>query len=63
MAPDSDNKFKPRPAIGVGITGVVVGLSIQDQVTSGSVDPSLVGALLFLTAFWTGQGIDKWLGK
>lgn len=64
MSSRQDNEFRPRPIIAIGITGVVVGLSIQDQLSSGSVDPGLLGALLFLAAFWAGQTIDKkWFGK
>lgn len=65
MSSEQDNQgFRPHPAVAIGTTGVVVGLAVQDQLSSGSVDPPLLGALVFLIAFWAGQGIDKkWLGK
>ena len=57
---------KPRPLIAVGITGVVCGLATHDQLTSGSVDTPMLGALIVLVAFWMGRTIDgplkKWLG-
>lgn len=57
---------KQRPVVAIGITAVVCALATQDQLSSGSVDTPMLGALIVLTAFWMGRGIDgplrKWLG-
>lgn len=56
------DRFKPRPRIALVLTGVIVVLAVEDQLVTGSIDSELVGALIFLVAFWTGQGVGRWLG-
>ena len=43
----------------VGITIVLCALAIHDQLSSGSVDSTLLGALVVLAFFWAGQGVDR----
>ncbi len=56
------DKFRPRPRVPLALSGVIVGLAVEDKITSGSVDPELVAALTFLVAFWAGEGVSRWLG-
>ena len=59
MAPGKDDGFVPRPWVAITATGAVVGLAIEDQLKSGSVDTPLLSAVLVLIGFWAGQGIDR----
>ncbi len=56
------DKFRPRPRVALALSGIIVGLAVEDQITSGSVDPELVAALTFLVAFWAGEGVSRWFG-
>lgn len=54
---------RPRPWVAIGITVVICGLAIQDQITNRDVSDNLVWALLVLAAFWIGQGADRLLDR
>lgn len=54
-----DPKPSPRPWVAITITAVLLGLAVQDQFKSGSIDPGLLGALVILALFWAGQAIDN----
>ncbi len=61
MTSDKQAKPKPRPWIAIIITAVLLGLAVQDQLKSGSIDPGLLGALVILALFWAGQAVDNFL--
>ena len=63
MARDPNPERKSQPRISVLITVVLLALTVQDQLSSGSIDTPLLGADLFLVAFWMGQGGDALLSK
>lgn len=46
---------------------MLAGLTIQDQLTSGSIDTPLLIVDVILIGFWLGQPLDKlltrWLGR
>jgi len=52
-----------KPWISICITAVLVALTIQDQLTSGSVDWPLLCVDLVLVAFWMGKPIDALLER
>jgi hypothetical protein len=54
-------KPSPRPWLAIVITAVLLGLAIQDQLKSGSIDTGLLGALVILALFWAGQAVDNFL--
>ena len=54
-----ESKPSPRPWVSITITAVLLGLAIQDQLKSGSIDPGLLGALVILALFWAGQAVDN----
>jgi hypothetical protein len=54
-------KPSPRPWLAITITAVLLGLAIQDQLKSGSIDTGLLGALVILALFWAGQAVDNFL--
>lgn len=59
----SESGSQRKPWIAITITAVLVALSVQDQLSSGSVDWPLVAADLVLVAFWMGQPIDRLLDR
>lgn len=59
MKPESQPERKPW--ISICITAVLVALTIQDQLNSGSVDWPLLAVDLILVAFWAGKPIDALL--
>lgn len=62
MKPDDPTR-KSRPWLAVLITVVLLGLTVQDQLSSGSIDTPLLIADLILVAFWVGQPIDALLSR
>lgn len=54
-------KPKPIPLLAVALTVGVFALAVQDQLSSGSIDSALLGAVVVLTLFWAGQGVDRLL--
>jgi hypothetical protein len=56
-----DRKPSPRPWLAITITAVLLGLAVQDQLKSGSIDTGLLGALVILALFWAGQAVDNFL--
>lgn len=56
-----ERKPSPRPWVAIVITAVLLGLAVQDQFKSGSIDPGLLGALVILALFWAGQAVDNFL--
>ncbi|HYJ22618.1 MAG TPA: hypothetical protein VEW07_11430 [Solirubrobacterales bacterium] len=63
MANESKSERKSQPRISILITVVLLALTVQDQLSSGSIDTPLLIADLILAAFWTGQPIDALLSK
>ena len=56
-----ERKPPPRPWLAVLITVVLVALAVQDQLSSGSIDTGLLGAIVILALFWAGQAVDNFL--
>jgi hypothetical protein len=52
-----------KPWISVSITAVLLALTVQDQLSSGSVDWPLLAVDVVLVAFWMGRPIDALLER
>lgn len=63
MKPDPQPERKIQPRLSHLITVVLLALTVQDQLSSGSIDTPLLIADLLLVAFWMGQPIDARLSK
>jgi len=50
---------KPGRFVAAAITFALLGLAIQDQLSSGSIDTPLLGALIIFGFGWAGWGTDR----
>lgn len=68
MAPTPQPDRKPngsqnRPWVSLSLTAMLAGLTVQDQLTSGSIDTPLLIVDVILIGFWLGQPLDKLLTR
>ena len=60
MTEEKKTPSNPRGrVVAATITFVLLALAVQDQVTSGSIDAPLLGALIILGFGWAGWGTDR----
>lgn len=65
MSPEPQPERKPsspnKPWVSLSLTLMFAVLTVQDQLSSGSIDPYLLVVDVALIGFWSGQSIEKLL--
>jgi hypothetical protein len=61
--PQPERKPLARPWVAIVITAVLLALTVQDQLSSASIDTPLLMADVLLALFWAGQSVDGFLSR